>query len=109
MSLLPGSVLEDEDVGKDNADDPGSTGWRTLTILPVVRNSRKFVDFPLAPVRPNIVRKRISAETRTVRSPNELEAAAPGISWDGLKTGTPSPPPVNAKYANMGGPWSPLF
>jgi hypothetical protein len=103
MPLLPECLLEDENVAKDKADDHGCTSWQTLTILPVVRNSRKIVDFPLEPVRPNIVRKRISAETRTVRSPNALEASALGISRDGLKTGTPSPPPVDAKYANMDG------
>ena len=44
-------------------------GWRTLTVMPAVPKSRKFLISPFGPVRPNTLRKRIITTRETVRRP----------------------------------------
>lgn len=73
------------------AGAPACAGWRTLTVMPAVPKSRKFVGFPFGPVRPNIVRKRIIAPTGIER-PTVVSEAVPRIRCGGPKAATPSPP-----------------
>ena len=67
--------------------------WKTLTVMPLVPNSRKRVIFPCGRVRPNIVERWIVAITRTVPPP-VVSGTVPSTRLGGPKNEVVIAPPL---------------